>query len=503
MVEQVTRTGFTRVFIMEGLSGPDTPPVYQGFMKANGFTWDQGDVSIVRRPSDSQYDAFESIGKIIGAPGNPEIELMAFYPPERLSLLFRLARNNCDNDVQIHIGTCQDPRDFDGGWSKILVLEKARATSYSTEDLGALEPDDRANIHETLPITAEDAYEVVRVNLAELAATQFTREAMDVSICDAVTCGACGLPSDGTNKVFALENFAAGSPGVNAQVVATSDGGRTFVESTINSLGAAQTANRLACVGRYLVVVSDASDSLHYALVTDVLRGVGGSGWTQNSSGFVATKGPRDVFSIGSNFTWFVGEGGYIYFANDPTSTVTPQESGSLTVGNLNAIHGLSDGFNLVTVGDGNIVLFTTNGGATWAAAPGGGPAPGVALNAVFMRSDAEWWVGTATGRLFYTRDAGTSWREKAFPGSGSGAVRDIKFSTRQVGYLAHDVTGGRILRTVNGGQTWYVTPEGTGLIPTNLRINQLAVSDENVNIVFGAGIKANNDGILIKGAGV
>lgn len=498
---EITRTGFSRVFLMQQRAGPDTPPEYEGFWKAGSLRWDQGTITVVRIPSDGQYDAFTAVGKIIGAPGNPEIDMTSLFPLDSKSVMLKLATRGCDNDLQIHIGNCQDPKDFNGGWTKILVIEAARPTSYSTESLGALSPDERALVHETIPTTGELAYEIFRINFARQADIQLTREAMDVTICDAINCGLCGLPSDGTNKVFILENFAAGSPGANTQVVYTLDGGTTWLESTIDSLGAAQGARRLACSGTNLVVVSDDSDSLHYIGLPALTLGIGA--WTQMSTGFVATKGPRDVFSLGSTLNWFAAEGGYIYFSTDPTAGVTVQEAGSLSTANLNAVHGY-DSQNLVAVGDGNIVLYSTNGGTTWGAAPGGGPAPGVALNAVFMRGPLEWWVGSAAGRLYFTRDGGASWREKAFPGNGSGSVRDIQFSTKSVGYLAHDgaTGGGRILRSISGGNSWYVAPEGTGVIPANTRINQLATTLDDVNVVYGAGLASGGaDGILVKGS--
>lgn len=498
----ITRTGFSRVFLMEQRAGPETPPQYEGFWKAGALKWDQGAVTVVRVPSDGQYDAFTAVGKIIAAPGNPDIDIVSLYPLDAKSILMKLATRGCDNDFQIHIGNCQDPKDFNGGWTKVLNLEAARITSYSTDNLGALEPTERALIHETVPLTGELAYEIFRINFARQADIQLTREAMDVEIIDAINCGLCGLPSDGTNKVFVLENFAAGSPGANAQIVYSLDGGKNWLESTIASLGAAQGARRLYGVGSNLVVASDDSDSIHYIPLAALQPG--GSGvWTQMSVGFVATKGPRDIFSLGSTLTWFVGEGGYIYGATDVTAGVTVQDAGSLTVQNLNDIHGF-DSQNLVAVGDGNIVLYTTNGGVSWGAAPGGGPAPGVALNAVFMRSALEWWVGGANGRLYYTRNAGSSWTEKVFPGAGSGQVRDVQFSTKSVGYMSFDgaTGGGKILRTISGGNSWYVAPEGTGVIPGNVRINQLATTLNDVNTVYGAGLATGSvDGILVKGS--
>lgn len=494
------RTGYSRVFLLEQRAGPETPPQYQGQWKAGGFTYDQGDITIVRQPSDGQYDAFTPIGKIIGAPGNPQLDLTARLSLDQKSLMFKLATRGCDNDIHVHFGNCQDPKDFNGGWTKILVLEAARPTSYSTDDLGALDADERAVVTETIPTAGESAYEIYRISLARQADIQLTREAMDVSIVDSINCGLCGLPSDGTNKVFVLENFAAGSPGANAQIVATKDGGRNWVESTIGSLGANQGARRIAGSGIYLAVVSDDSDSLHYATLAQILAGTGS--WTQVTTGFVATKGPRDIFSLGSTLNWMVGEGGYIYFSADITSGVTVQDPGTLTIQNLNAVHAV-DASNVVAVGDGNIVLSSTNGGTTWSAPLGGGPVVGVNLNCVAMRTTLEWWVGAANGRLYYTRDAGATWTEKAFPGAGAGQVRDIQFPQKGIGYMAHETAAtGRILRSISGGNSWYVAPEGVGAVPTNVRLNQLASTPNDVNTVYAAGLAVGSaDGILIKGA--
>jgi photosystem II stability/assembly factor-like uncharacterized protein len=177
------------------------------------------------------------------------------------------------------------------------------------------------------------------------------------------------------------------------------------------------------------------------------------------------------------------------------------QHSGSLTTQNLNAIHGL-DELNVVAVGNSNAVLVTTNGGDTWSLVIG--PAVGIALNAIWMRTEEEWFVGTANGRLYYTRDAGLTWTERTFPGSGAGQVRDIQFATPTVGYMAHDtaVPAGRILRTIDGGHSWYVLPENIGSIPANDRINALSACGEDVNIVYGAGLADDAiDGVIIKGA--
>jgi photosystem II stability/assembly factor-like uncharacterized protein len=112
--------------------------------------------------------------------------------------------------------------------------------------------------------------------------------------------------------------------------------------------------------------------------------------------------------------------------------------------------------------------------------------------------------VGTATGRLYYTRDGGLTWTEKAFPGSGAGVIRDIQFSTPSVGYMAHDTATprGRILRTIDGGASWYVAPEGNTAFPTQQRLTSLAATADDANVIFAGGLALNGtDGIIVRGA--
>jgi photosystem II stability/assembly factor-like uncharacterized protein len=121
------------------------------------------------------------------------------------------------------------------------------------------------------------------------------------------------------------------------------------------------------------------------------------------------------------------------------------------------------------------------------------------------MASKSTWFIGNAGGALWYTEDAGVNWVRKDFPGSGTGEVRDIKFATNSVGFMAHDSTAplGRILRTINGGQSWTVEPLSTLSIPANDRINALAVSIEDPNVVYAGGLADDAvDGIIIKGEG-
>lgn len=490
-------TPFSRVWFQEGGPGPSRPRSYHGNWVAGALSWSKGDLTTIREPDPDRYNAFVRVGRFRGEPGDPEITLMARYTRDR-SRLLKLARRDCEHGLQVHFGECQSPQDFPRGWHKALIIEDASINTYGTEDLGTMDQAGTAAINEEVPFVGTDAYEVTRMTFSEQTPTLVTREMTSVYVCDQEQCGACGVVSDGCQIIIALEGGVTASPGQSPTVLYTRDGGATWNERTVTTLAANQQGNEVFCAGSYTIVVSQDGENLHYILTSDLVTGVGS--WAVVSTGFVATKGPIAVHALGASEVWMVGEGGYIYFSDDPTLGVTVKHAGTVSTSDLNDVHAY-DSLNIVAVGAANTVLRSTNGGTSWSAVTG--PAVGIVLNAIWMRSATEWLVGTAGGRLFYTVDAGATWTEKLFSGSGAGAVRDIVFVTPSVGYMAHNTAtpSGRILRTIDGGYSWYVMPEGTGAIPANDYVGALAVCDDP-NIVFGAGLGDNAvDGFLVKAA--
>lgn len=495
----LNKTSFSRVFLIENGAGPAQVPEYEGLARMMGLDWPQGDVTPVRVPSPDAYDRFEIVDVIRGAQGLPSTTL-EFRQLATISEILRKVRRECPMDIQLHVGTCKNPSDFNGGWEdgRVVVLEVAYPTGYSTGDLGALDSDQRATVLESVPFTSLDLYEIKPINPEEQATAEVTDEIVDVAICDAVSCGACGLPSDGCSVVFALAGPVAGSPGLPSELLYTEDGGANWSATNIATLGLAEAGSALACVGTNLVVVSNASNSLHYAPIADILDGT--ETWTEVTTGFVVSGEPNDIISLDPQHTWIVGDGGYVYFTADPTAGVTVQTAGSVTAQNLNEIHAL-DVDNLVAVGASNAVIVTTSGGDAWSSITG--PNVGVALNTVAMHRLNEWFIGDAGGQLWYTTDGGTTWTEKTFTGSGAGAVRALAFPTPSVGYMAHNTAGpaGRILRTIDGGNSWYVLPEKSGVaMPANDYVGAIAACSEDPNIVFAGGLADDgSDGFLVK----
>lgn len=497
-IKHQMKRSYSRIFTIEDRAGPSRTPVYQSIGRAMQPSQNFGAITLIRVPDPNQYGKFKVVDSIRAAPGQPGMSLQFRYTRD-VSDMLRLGRKGCPIDVQVHMGACKDPSDFQLGWEKILVLEGATLTDWGTDgDVGALDQSDEAVVNENVPVEALDMYEIVRVGASEIASTEITQEIVDVAICDSPTCGDCGRTSDGCQRMFAMTKTSGGSPGAGPRLIYTNDGGATISVTYVTTMGAAENASAICCVGNNLVVVSQAGLAIHYANMDDIINGV--ATWTKTVVGLVASKGPNAVFSLGRTFTWMVGNGGYVYFSSDITAGVTVQDAGIATSQNLNAIHGI-DNLNLVAVGASNAVLRTVNGGGNWTSVTG--PAVGVALNAVVMRSEKEWMVGDAAGNLWYTTNAGVTWTQKRFAGDGAGSIKDITFPTPTVGYMAHVTAApvGRVLRTVDGGASWTVVPEDTSFtFPGNTSINAVASCSSNPNVAFAGGIKTGAvDGILVK----
>lgn len=495
MRTQAYTNAYSRVWFQNGGAGPSKARTYHGNWKAGAVSWDRGDITTIREPDPNQYGKFIAVGKFRGEPGDPELPITARYSLQRSDLL-RAAKGDCEHALHVHMGQCANPQDFARGWEKVLILEGATITSYGTGDLGALGPDENAAINEDVPFQGTDFYEVTRMTFAEQAATQVVGEMRSIYVCDSQQCGQCGVESDGCQIVLAVQ--AGNGTDRRPTVFFTRDGGSTWGTSAIEAAAFTASADEIICVGPYTFVLSSDTDTIYYADTAALVSGT--ATWAEITAGIVATHGPVAASSSGVNDVWLAGLDGYIYHADDLLSGVDVSSAGSATTDDLVDIHAF-DMNNIVAVGANNAVVRTNNGGQSWSLIAG--PAAGVALNSVWVQGESEWLVGTADGRLFYTVDAGVTWTQKRFSGDGAGAVRDIVFSRPSVGYMAHNTAApaGRILRTIDGGYSWYVMPESAGNIPVNDYVSSLAVCDDP-NVVFGAGLGGNGtDGFLVKGA--
>ena len=288
------------------------------------------------------------------------------------------------------------------------------------------------------------------------------------------------------------QSSGSGSPGLPAELLVSSDGGNTWLQYDISTLATDEQPSDAAAMGDYIIVVSQDSGSIHYAHIDDLTT------WYETTMGIVGA--PIAIWVQSATDAWIVGVGGYIYYTQDITGGVEVQDAGVASGGeDLNDVMAVSS-TRVVAVGDAGAVVFTVNGGAAWSAAA---DSPTIAnLNVVAVRTDYTWVVGSTTGYVFYTRDAGSTWYQSSFLGMGTGQVYDMGFSKQPnspFGFLAHDEY---ILRTIDGGQSWYRIPiTGYGSMPANTTINTIGVC-RDPNVMYGGGLASGGtDGIIVKAA--
>lgn len=483
-------TSLSRVFAIQKGARVDRTPVYHSCMRAGAVEQSYGDVTKIECPDPNDPDKFIEVGEISDADERPTTQLIGRYPAKSASVMKAIADDTQNrHDFHINIGIARDVSLF-SGFDKKIIFETGKITNYATDELGALESGERAVVNETVDISGKVWYEVLPLSFAERAASIITNEIIDViyynGVIYALTTSAGGSPSTPADIVFGIVNY---------------DGTISWYAHDIDTLSASEAPSALARVGDYLVVVSHATDSLHYAALTD-FNGTTDPTWTEVSTGFVAAGSPNDIWSVG-NTAFICGDGGYVYKCTDPTAGVSVLDAGVAVSDDLNAIHAIDEDY-FVAVGNSGAIVKSENGATVTAITPRPTGA-GVHLTCVAVKEEDEtqWFIGSAAGNLHYTVDEGVTFGTKSFSGSGSGVIRDIVFVTKSVGYLSHDTAtpAGRIFRTYNNGQAWTAMPEGSANLTANDRITALAVNPDDANFVIGGGLADNgSDGILLVG---
>jgi hypothetical protein len=494
------KNAYSRVFLIERRARGDRAPVYHSSLIAGAVEQSFGDIEKIEVPNPDRYGEFQEIGNIRGGEERATTSLSGRYAADLASELLRLAKIKCASDLQVHFGACQNPADFNN-FSKAIVLEDTQLTSVSTDELGTLESGDQAAVNESAEISASNWYEILPLKFTERATSIVANEVVDITLSDTIGCGECEDESDGCQKVYAVTLTAPGSPSTPSDLLYSNDNGVTWYATDVDGLGA-DDADGVATVGDYVVVVSNAAGGHHYVLKSELALLVNSTGDPSFSAtittGYNGSGPPNDIWSLGQK-AFVVGDAGYIYEMTDATAGVTVLDAGSATAQNLNAVHAMST-TQAVAGGAAGSVVYTLDGSA-WTAVSVAPTAS--AINAVWMRGEREFWVGTAGGQLYYTTDQGASWTEKTFSGSGAGVVHDISFPTASIMYVSHAsaTPAGRLLRSYDGGYSLNVLPEGVGSLPANDRFTAITACGEDANIVIAAGLADDaSDGIIIRG---
>lgn len=167
-------------------------------------------------------------------------------------------------------------------------------------------------------------------------------------------------------------------------------------------------------------------------------------------------------------------------------TNVGPPRAASGSLRGVRAVS-LVDGLNGWAVGDGALVLKTTNGGVTWEPPPRDLPTPlsmFADFSAVATVDDSVWIAGKPGGSVWHSPDGGQTWANQST--GQTVPIHSLSFSTRTHGWAVGAL--GTILRTEDGGQTWLATRGGSR------RAAMLAIHTSPQRIRFGMLAKYGGD---------
>lgn len=488
---QILQGGDVRAFVQSDGISPANAFKYFGRMQLDGVTQPQSDPDPVYNPSTTQRDKWDIVDRVQHAQELGSSDFTQRADRAMNDEWWEMKRRRCLFNMVLVMGRCQNPSDPTQWDAKLAIVGDLVSGDFGLDGtLNALNGGDNAEVNVKGTLSFTDFYPIYPLKFSPKADATITTELIDGLYFDSISCGDCGPVSDGRAKSYYLAAAATASPGLSGQIIYSLDDDNTYTAMDINTL-AGLSANRMAVVGSKLVVVSQANNAQHVIDLTDLNAGI--PNWGRVATGYVATKGPRAIWSKNAAETWIAAAGGYIYFTADPTSSVSPVTDGSATTQDLNDIHG--KGKTIVAVGGSNAVLVSIDGGLGFTLITG--PTPGIALNRVWVNDTYVWWVGTANGKLFYSLDQGATWNEKVV--GAFNAVNAITFVDSLVGYLVVQSSNGpQVYRTTDGGFSWQnKAPSLSGLPSTGIdRYNFAAVAGPNKTAIGGR-VSAGGDGKL------
>jgi photosystem II stability/assembly factor-like uncharacterized protein len=480
---QLAQSGRVRIWLQQGVANPGVQYTYMGRCQLEKTTQDLGKINPVYVPSSTQRNTWDIVDVVPTVPALPTTAFTQhanrYLTDEWISVRYK----NCLVNLKAIFSNCARPDD-PTQWDAIMLLTRARLSKLDMPVLNMLDGAKNEVIDIMGDIEAQGMVFIYPMAFQQYASVTAVAELVDGFYYDQITCGECGLPSDGCQKAYALQVSNSGSPGLSSQLLYTANGGVTWAAMDIPTL-AGLSAARMAPQGIYCVVVSTNQAAYHYALFSDIQNGT--IRWVSQTSGFLAGKSPKCITVKDPN-TGFIGaQGGVIYLLSSVGSAVTVLADGTQSAQDVNDIHYF--GNIVVAVQNNNGVLVSTNKGLSWNLVTG--PLVGQNLSAVWCLNANTWFVGTGNGQLWYTQNAGVNWTQSVFDAGSFTTINDIQFFDENIGYMAVEIGGvGRVYRTVDCGATWQQGGNSSAInalpSPGAQRINVVAPCGYNTVLAVG-----------------
>lgn len=460
--------------------GPNTPVRFLGCHAINSVTVPKGSNTLNHCPDPVQPGKFKVSSKTKAAPG-----LVTFTIESKVYRVFDYLENlNCPIPLIAQVTSCAPKNEF-WNWDRAFIFVNADNVQESINNLvsgGAEE----SEVMQMFDMEADAMVRLIPLQVYRDESIAETQALNKIFSSDVDTCaGFCGPAVSACDRMFAVADAIAGSASGKANVwtvvedvwtVAAAD---PFDTDENISTGATFPIDRTS--RRILVFrgTTDAGAPAEAAYSDD-----NGATWVAANIGtdngeFVPNS--HSAFSLNQNNVWVGSDSGRIYFSNNGGTTWVAQEDQGIHSGNWNWIQMLDERTGFAG-GAADVIAATVDGGGTWSQVNATGNGGDVTCGAVIDASNL--WVGTDDGEIFFSRDGGVTWTERTgWNGSGTGAVRDLKFRNNMLGFMIHETASGKanILQTRNGGYTWELITT-----PTNSGINAMLTCSDSLLYAVG-----------------
>lgn len=459
-------------------AAPARAPAYLGCYDLDDVSADQGGIELIQ--CFDVNGAYKTLGAIEEAP-SPITTTLTTFLGKTAEFLEGL---RCPFILHVNM-RCGGRADIFGNYERAFVFEVQRITNRTLK--GLVVRKDPASAEQSFDISILPPFiDIYNLTPRRQGITE-TRAANDIFFLDSEQCPSDCVVSHNLGDLGIIGTDGAG--GVTANVHLTEDGGVTWVVAAADPFAVAQNISAVSgiFVGRdtirWLVArgTTDAGNPAELAYTDD-----DGATWTNVDVGTTNaqfTPSKKGIYAADEFNIWVVTSGGYIYKSENGAVSFSEQHAGTLTVQNLNVIMFEKGSRKVGWAGGASNTLLSTADGETWSLVTGPAAEAGNAVQSISVLDSNRVWITYGSGRQYLTEDAGLTWTEFAFTGSGSGSVKDIFFLNSLVGFMIHDTGGpvGTVFFTRNGGFTWEAL-----VTPTNAGLNAVYALKSNLAYVAG-----------------
>lgn len=475
------------------VDGPNTQPEYLGCIDVDALAEPGGGIATLLRCFNPDGQGWRTIGATLTPPDPVTSTLTALATKTQSAL--ELIKNCAANFFITQSETGR--KDTFTNYVRTWILNSAFVSDRGASNLTMRETDGESTM--TFGLTAfPPLYRIFKKSTARQS-VGLGAAANAVAFLNDVRCASGSSQAQKAGKVgFVSGDQSTGSPSSTTDVFYTTNYGQTWAATAADPFAASEIVAAISVfaigANTYRVVTArgttDGANAAEIAYSDD-----NGTTWTNvdvgTSLGKFVQSSPAGMFFLDQNDGWLVTDGGYINHSADGALTWTVQDAGVATSSNLFAVH-FADSKVGFAGGASDVMLKTIDGGVSWSAVTVIGASSTVC--AIFALDAQRCWVGTLSGRLYYTNDAGVTWTRQRFSGDTAGRVHDIKFVNDLIGFMIHDTAApvGRMFVTMDGGYSWELVTT-----TTNAGLNALAVLDENN--FYAAGEIVSGTAALIK----